>query len=85
MELIEKLKTEIISALNLEDIKPEDIDPAAPLFGSGLNLDSVDALELIVILEKNYGIKLVNAEEGKQIFYSLNSMAEYIKKHSSHA
>ena len=58
-ELILKLKKEIIEVLNLEDIKPEDIDENAPLFGGeGLGLDSIDALELIVLMEKNYGIKL---------------------------
>ena len=56
-ELILELKKEIIEALNLEDVKPEDIDEDAPLFGSGLGLDSIDALELIVLIVKNYGIK----------------------------
>ncbi|MBP5691154.1 MAG: acyl carrier protein, partial [Bacteroidaceae bacterium] len=57
-EMILKLKQEIIEVLNLEDVKPEDIDNDAPLFGEGLGLDSIDALELIVLMEKNYGIKL---------------------------
>lgn len=56
-ELVLELKKEIIEALNLEDITPEDIDADAPLFGSGLGLDSIDALELIVLMEKKYGIK----------------------------
>ena len=58
--LIDKLKEEIIEQLNLEDVKKEDIDNDAPLFGSGLGLDSIDALELIVLLEKNHGIKVAN-------------------------
>ena len=64
-ELILKLKKEIIEVLNLEDIKPEDIDENAPLFGGeGLGLDSIDALELIVLMEKNYGIKLQDPNQG---------------------
>ena len=80
-ELILKLKKEIIEVLNLEDIKPEDIDENASLFGEGLGLDSIDALELIVLMEKNYGIKLQNANEGKEIFKSVRVMAEYIQQH----
>ena len=64
-ELISELKDRIIAALNLEDVKPEDIDANAPLFGDGLGLDSIDALELIVMMEKNYGIKLADASQGK--------------------
>jgi acyl carrier protein len=77
-ELILTLKQEIIEVLNLEEVKPEDIDNDAPLFGDGLGLDSIDALELIVLLEKNYGIKLQDANQGKEIFKSINTMAEYI-------
>lgn len=79
--LIIELKESIIEVLNLEDVTVDDIDNNAPLFGDGLGLDSIDALELIVLLEKNYGIKLSNAEEGKAIFQSINTMAEYIKVH----
>ena len=78
-ELIEQLKNQIIAALSLEDIKPEDIDPDAPLFGEGLGLDSIDALELMLLLEKNYGIKLKNPAEGKEVFKSVRTMAEYIQ------
>ena len=59
-ELIEKLKLQIIEQLNLEDIEPEDINADEPLFGTGMGLDSIDALELIVLLEKDYGIKIQN-------------------------
>ncbi|MFO8128727.1 MAG: phosphopantetheine-binding protein [Bacteroidales bacterium] len=79
--LIEKLKKEIIEALNLEDIEPEDIKADDPLFGDGLGLDSIDALELIVLLEKSYGIKIEDPKDGKKIFYSLRTMAEYISSH----
>lgn len=79
-ELVLKLKKEIIEVLNLEDVKPEDIDNDAPLFGDGLGLDSIDALELIVLIEKNYGIKLKDPAKGKEIFKSINVMADYIAK-----
>ncbi|MBO4615244.1 MAG: acyl carrier protein [Bacteroidales bacterium] len=79
-ELILKLKQEIIEALNLEDVKPEDIDENASLFGDGLGLDSIDALELIVLMEKNYGIKLSDPNQGKEIFKSVAVMADYISK-----
>ena len=77
-DLILKLKTEIIEVLNLEDLKPEDIDENAPLFGDGLGLDSIDALELIVLMEKSYGIKLKDPNQGKEIFKSIKVMADYI-------
>ena len=80
-ELIFKLKEEIIEALNLEEVKPEEIDDNAPLFGEGLGLDSIDALELIVLMEKNYGIKLTDAEQSRAIFVSIKVMAEYIAAH----
>lgn len=79
IQLVEKLKTELIKQLNLEDIKPEDIDPSAPLFGDGLGLDSIDALEIIVLLEKEYGIKITQIEEGKRVMHSVNSLAEFIE------
>lgn len=78
-ELIEKLKAQLIEALNLEEVKPEDIDPKAPLFGDeGLGLDSIDALEIILLLDKEYGIKLKNPAEGKHVFHSVKTMADYI-------
>lgn len=81
MENLEsKLKTQLIEALNLEDMTPEDIDTEAPLFGDeGLGLDSIDALEIILLLDKEYGIKLDNPAEGKKVFYSVRTMADYIR------
>ena len=79
-ELILTLKEQIIDALNLEEITPEDIDNEAPLFGDGLGLDSIDALELIVILDRFYGIKLANPAEGKEIFKNITTIADYISK-----
>ena len=79
--LILKLKEEIIDVLNLEDMQPADIDENAPLFGEGLGLDSIDALELIVLMEKNYGIKLKDPAQGKDIFKSVKVLADYIAEH----
>ena len=82
--LVEKLKTQLIDALNLEEISPEDIDTEAPLFGDeGLGLDSIDALEIILLLDKEYGIKLKNPAEGKSVFYSVRTMADYIMEHGN--
>jgi acyl carrier protein len=78
--LISELKQRIIEALSLEEVKPEDIDSNAPLFGDGLGLDSIDALELIVVLEKYYGIKLNDAAQSKAIFKNIATMADYITK-----
>lgn len=80
-ELILELKERIIEALNLEEMTPDEIDAQAPLFGEGLGLDSIDALELIVLLEKNYGIRLANPAEGKAIFKSVKSIAQYVSEH----
>lgn len=79
-ELVKELKDEIIEALNLEEMTAYDIDENEPLFGEGLGLDSIDALELIVLLEKKYGIKLADPAEGKKIFISVASIADYVSK-----
>ena len=79
-ELIKELKEEIIKALNLEEMSPEEIDNNEALFGDGLGLDSIDALELIVLLEKKYGIKLENPAAGKEIFKSVAAIADYVSK-----
>jgi len=78
-ELILELKNEIINVLNLEGVKPENIATDDELFGGGLGLDSIDALELIVLLEKNYGIKLKDPAQGKEIFRSVRTMAEFVQ------
>lgn len=77
-DIIEKLKIQLIEQLNLEDLEPSDIDSDEPLFGSKLGLDSIDALEIIVLLEREYGIKVLNQEDGKKIFKSVRSIAEHI-------
>lgn len=78
--LIQEIKEQIIEVLNLEEMTPADIDENAPLFGEGLALDSIDALELIVMMEKNYGIRLTDPSKGKEIFASVAVMADYISK-----
>ena len=79
--LKQQLKEQIIDALNLEELTADDIADDAPLFGEGLGLDSIDALELIVLLERNYGIKLTNPAEGKAIFQSINTISDYVSTH----
>lgn len=78
--LNQELKEKIIKVLNLEDVRVDDINDNEPLFGEGLGLDSIDALELIVMLDKDYGIKLVDPKEGKAIFESVATMAKYISE-----
>ena len=80
-QLIEQLKSQIIEALNFEDMTPADIETDAPLFGEGLGLDSIDALELLMLMDREYGIKLADPKQGKQIFRSVRTMAEYIQEH----
>jgi len=79
-ELKEQLKAQIIEQLNLEDLSPADIKDDTLLFGDELGLDSIDALEFIVLLESNYGIKIADPSEGREIFQSVNSLAAYIEK-----
>jgi acyl carrier protein len=83
VKLMEDLKKQIVEQLNLQHINPEDIGDDQPLFVEGLGLDSIDALELIVLLQKQYNIKLNNAEEGPKVFRSVKTMAEYITAHQS--
>jgi len=78
--LINELKQQVIEALNLDYLKPEEIDVDAPLFGEGLGLDSIDALELIVLLDKQYGIKIKDPAAGKEVFQSIAKIADFIEK-----
>ena len=77
-ELIKELRQELVRQLNLEDVLPENFDENTPLFGEGLGLDSIDSLELVVLLDRNYGLKLKDPKEGRSVFYSIRTMAEYI-------
>jgi len=79
-QLIKDLKVQIKEALHLEELSIEDFDENAPLFGEdGIGLDSIDILEIIVLLEKEYGIRLSNPKEGKAIFQSVKTIAEYVQ------
>ena len=77
--LINELKGHIIEALNLDDITPDDIDAEAPLFGTGLGLDSIDALELAVMVEKHYHIRITDNEVGNKAFSSVKALAQFIQ------
>jgi acyl carrier protein len=76
--LMQRLKEQVIERLNLKDLKPENIGDDDPLFVEGIGLDSIDALELIVLLQQEYNIKLSNADDGPRVFHSIRTMAEYI-------
>ena len=82
-QLKEKLKKEIIQYLNLLDITPDDIKDDTPLFGEELGLDSIDSIEMIVLLEREYGIKINNPTEGRKILVDVNHMAKYIQEHAN--
>lgn len=73
-----RLQSLIVRSLNLEDLRPADIDPGAPLFGSGLGLDSVDALELVVAIEKEFGIRIDSHEIGREAFASVDALAKFV-------
>jgi len=75
------LKMQIIEALNLKHLTPEDIGDDQPLFVEGLGLDSIDALEIIVLLQQHYNIKLSNPQAGPEIFKSVKSIANFIRSH----
>ncbi|HVS93682.1 MAG TPA: phosphopantetheine-binding protein [Mucilaginibacter sp.] len=80
-ELKEKLKSQIILFLNLTDLTPADIKDDEPLFGDGLGLDSIDSLELIVLLKREYGIDIKDPKVGRKVLVDVNTMAEYIQQH----
>ena len=81
--LTSELKSNIIESLKLEDVKPEDIQDEAPLFGTGLGLDSIDALEVVVMLEKQYGIVIKDIEAGRLAFESVRAMSDFITEHKN--
>jgi acyl carrier protein len=81
--LKEQLKGQIIKFLNLTDLTPADIRDDEPLFGDGLGLDSIDSLELIVLLKKEYGITIKDPKDGRKVLVDVNSMADFILEHST--
>lgn len=82
MALEDDLKRLIIDELKIEDVTPEEIKNDEPLFGEGLGLDSLDAVELVVILKKHYKIDLEDMEKARAAFASIDSLAAYIREHS---
>lgn len=80
-ELKQQLKKQIVEFLNLQAIKPEDIKDDEPLFGEGLGLDSIDSIELIVLLGREYGINIQDPKEGRKVLVDVNTMVAYIEKH----
>lgn len=78
-KLVDEIKQMIVAVLNLEDMKPSDIDETAPLFGDGLGLDSIDALELGVALQKTFGVKIdATSEDTRRHFYSVQTLADFV-------
>lgn len=80
-ELIPKVKQMIIESLRIEGMSTEEIETDAPLFGEGLGLDSIDALQLVVAMEKDFGVVVPDAATGTKVFASVRSMADYIAEH----
>lgn len=80
MTIKENLKKILVEELNLEDVTPEDIEDDAPLFGEGLGLDSLDAVELVVLLEKHFGVEIQSLDEGREAFQSINTLVAFIEE-----
>lgn len=81
--LKKQLKTQIISFLNLTPLTAEEIKDDEPLFGDGLGLDSIDSLELIVLLKKEYGINIKDPKEGRKVLVDINTMVDYIEQNKT--
>ena len=79
MDIKEKLKQVLIDELNLEDVTPEEIGDEEPLFGDGLGLDSLDAVELVVVIQKHFGVEIKDMEEGRPALQSISSLAAFIE------
>ena len=77
-QLKQRLKVMIVEGLKLEDTRPEDIDDAAPIFVEGLGLDSIDALELVVLIEDNFRVTIPDEEVGQRAFASIDALADFI-------
>ena len=81
-QLIEELKIKLVEILDMINVQPEDIDPDAPLFGGELEIDSIDVLEMVMMIEKDYGVRIDNQETGTKIFVNLRTLAAYIHENS---
>lgn len=81
-DLVKELSSRLVAVLGLE-IDPDEIEPEEPLFGAGLGLDSIDTLELAVMVQKEYGVKIDNRESGIEAFSSLRALADYILRSRS--
>lgn len=80
--LIEELRLKIVDLLDLIDIRPEEIDPDGPLLGGDLEIDSIDVLEMVMMIEKDYGVRIDNREIGEKVFVNLRALAAYIAENS---
>ena len=80
-DLKKRLKAMLVRELHLDEIAPEEIDDTAPLFGEGLGLDSLDALQLAVAIEEEFGVRVSDEEEGKKAFASIDALARYLEEH----
>jgi acyl carrier protein len=80
-KLIEELKGKLIDLLNLADVTPEQFDASAQLVGGDLGIDSIDVLEMVVMVEKDYGVVINSQEVGEKVFSSLAALADYIREH----
>ena len=81
MDIAEKLKQVIVDDLNLEEVTPTDIEVDKPLFGEGLGLDSLDAVELVVVVKRHFGVEIKDMSEGREAFASINALTQFIEEH----
>ncbi|CAD7837408.1 MAG: hypothetical protein [Olavius algarvensis Delta 4 endosymbiont] len=81
-KLLQELSTKIVDILNLQDVNPDEIDPDEQLVGGRLGIDSIDVLEMVMMIEQDYGVIIDNKELGAQVFVSLKTLAAYIQKES---
>lgn len=81
--LMNELRVKVIDVLNLMDVKPDEIDPDEPLVGGRLGIDSIDVLELVIMLEKDYHLTIDNKELGAQVFGSMRTMTRFIQHNST--